>query len=491
MFKLIHGIVESYSDTAGFVEKIQHYKIGKKSFFDKDETIFISRAPGRLDVMGGMADYSGATVFESTIQEAIFCAVQKRKDKKVIIHSYGIDENEFEYTGSFTLDDLKENSKPASYEKLHKKFSSSEKNRWLTFPAGAFAVIMSEKKFDFPAGANIYLQSSVPLGKGVSSSAAFEISLLKAIVEAYRIPASHREIPYWAHLLENNVVGAPCGMMDQYASSHGMRGYLVPLVCQPDTVLDPVPVKEDIAFVGIDTGIRPKLTKQNYADVRVAAFMGYRIIADLLDLKVRKIEDQNHLVKIIDPFFDGYLANFRTSRFDDDFRDKLPPKMTGKAFIDSYQGITDPIVDIEPKRTYQIKVACENQVYENLRTVLFLQLLKAYDDTHDEQILISLGELMFLSHRSYAECGLGDKDITVLIRKIRKAGPRLGLYGAKISGSGTGGTIAVLLKKTAMPILKNLVEEFKNEMSVEPKMFIGNSPGAIEFDHLELKWFGK
>ena len=491
MFKLIHGVVERYSDAAGFVEKIQSYKKGKKLFFDKKENIFISRAPGRLDVMGGMADYSGATVFESTIEEAVFCAVQKRSDKKIIIQSDGMDDNDFAYAGTFLLSDLYDGKEPASYEKVHKKFNGTEKNHWLTFPAGAFSVIMKEKGFDFPSGANIYLQSSVPMGKGVSSSAAFEISLLKAIVEAYKIPASHREIPYWAHLLENNVVGSPCGMMDQYASSHGMKGFLLPIVCQPDTVLDPVPVKEDITIVGIDTGIRPKLTKQNYADVRAAAFMGYRIIADLLDLKVRKVEDQTNLVKINDPFFDGYLANFRPSRFDDDFRDKLPVKMTGKAFVDRYQGITDPIVEIEAKRSYQIKVACENQVLENLRTSLFLQLLRAYDDTHDEQILISLGELMFLSHRSYTECGLGDEKITMLVRNIRKAGPRLGLYGAKISGSGTRGTITVLLKKTAMPILKNLIEEFKKEMGVEPRVFEGNSPGAIEFDHLELKWFGK
>lgn len=489
MFKLIHGMADSYSDSAAFVEKVQKFKNKQKPFFNRKETIYISRAPGRLDVMGGMADYSGATVFESTTKEATFCAVQIRDDREVHIESVGIEENDFHYSGFFSLDQLSKDRSEIDYDYINEQFNGSKKNQWLTFPAGAFAVILKEKHFKFTGGANILLQSNLPMGRGVSSSAALEISLLKAIVEAYRIPASHRDIPYWAHLLENNVVKSPCGMMDQYASSHGLKGHLLPIVCQPDTVLDPVKVYDDITFVGVDTGIRSKLTKQNYADVRVSAFMGYSVIADELNLKSKKRRNKRYEVDIEDPYFDGYLANMKTSRFDDQFRDILPLRMTGKDFLIKYQGITDPIAIIEPEKKYNIQVACYNQVYENLRTILFLQLLRAYNEGHDEQILISLGELMFLSHRSYSECGLGNPNITDFVRRLRLAGPRVGIYGAKISGSGTGGTIAVLLKKMALPSLENMVDEFGKDNNVAPRIFTGNSPGAIEFDHLELKWF--
>ena len=304
MFKVIHGKIENYSDVSAFVKSIQENELVAVDFFNKENPIFVTRAPGRLDIMGGMADYSGATVFEETTEESIICALQARKDSEFKVRSFGRGQNDFDLKGHFTLDDLLSDGQVLPYEKLRKKFSNGKKDRWLAFPAGAFAAIMHEKKHLFKVGANILLLSTVPMGQGVGSSAAFEISLLKAIVEAFKIPASHRDIPYLAHVLENRVVDSPCGMMDQYASSHGVEGHILPIVCQPDTVLDPVPVKEDITIVGVDTGIPSNLPKDKYAEVRTAAFMGYRIIADKLGLKVNDLKGKS-IVEIDDPYFDG------------------------------------------------------------------------------------------------------------------------------------------------------------------------------------------
>ncbi len=489
MYKVIHGIVETYSDVAAFVESLQNEKLTEGKFFTKDRRIFITRAPGRLDVMGGMADYSGATVFEATTEEAIICAIQRRNDKEVHVRSVGTGENSFSLEAAFSLDEILAKESGKIYAKTSSWLREKNKGKeWLAFPAGAFAVLAAEKNYNFREGANIFIRSNLPMQRGVGSSAALEVSLFKALTEAYRAPSSHRDIPYLAHILENKVVKNPCGMMDQYASSHGVEGHLLPIVCQPDTVLDPVPVKEDIAIIGIDTGIDKLISKEKYINLRTAAFMGYRIIADILGLKVRETETRN-LVEIDDPHYDGYLANIQTSHFDDRFREKLPEKMSGKEFLKKYKGITDSIVAIDENKHYPIRVACQNQVYENLRTVLFLQLLRAYVDNHNEQLLISLGELMFLSHRSYRECGLASDHITDLVRKIRIAGPRVGLYGAKITGSGTGPIVAVLLKKTAMPYLKKLLNDFAGEKDLKPQIYYGNSPGALEFDHLELEWY--
>jgi galactokinase len=484
MLKLIHGQPNPRAEGERIIAAIGELIGGEKPFFNRRESIFVARAPGRLDVMGGMADYSGATVFEATIAEGTYCAVQKRPDSEVHIRSIGIGENSFELNAVIGLADIL----GQSLVELRQSLAHGD-NRWLAFPLGVIAVLSIQRDSPFPQGMNICLWSAVPLGRGVSSSAALEISLIKALVEAFHLPASHREIPYWAHLVENNVVGQPCGMMDQYASSHGLYDHLLPIVCQPDTVLDPVPVKEDITFVGIDTGLRAKLTKANYNDIRVAAFMGYRIIADLLGFKVRSLQAERNLVEIEDPIHNGYLANIATSHFDDRFRDNLPEQISGRDFIGKYQGITDSISTLKAKSVYAVRTACQNQVYENLRTVLFLQLLRAYAESEDEHILNSLGELMYLSHRSYIECGLGDEAITALVRQIREAGPRVGLYGAKITGSGTGGTIAVLLKKRALPALHEILTNYGENYATKPRLFFGDSPGAIEYGHLVLKWF--
>jgi galactokinase len=489
MFKPIHGTVSERTDTAAFIASLAAAKHDKSVFFNHDGPVIVSRAPGRLDVMGGMADYSGATVFEATTAEATHCAVQVRPDTRVLIVSEGSGEGAFRLQGSFDLSLLKKDGKAIRYRDMRASYFTKETEKWLRFIFGAYAVIHGEGGFEFKSGANIYISSTVPMGKGISSSAALEISLLKSIIEAYGIPAGHRDIPYWAHRLENFIVGSPCGMMDQYASSHGLEGHLLPVVCQPDNVLDPVPIEDDIIVVGVETGLRSRLTKQNYADVRAAAFMGYRIIAEILGLKVTTDSENPHHVFIDDPHFDGYLANIQTSRFDVDFRSELPFVMSGQDFIDKYDGITDLIVKIDPQKEYKIRSVCKNQVYENLRTVLFLQLLRAYTHNRNEQLLISLGELMFLSHRAYTLCELGDAKISTLVHQIRMAGPRVGLYGAKISGSGTGGTVTVLLKKTALPVLQKMVNTYATDIGTNPRFYIGNSAGALEFDHLKLKWF--
>ena len=69
MFKVIHGKIENYSDVSAFVKSIQENELVAVDFFNNENPIFVTRAPGRLDIMGGMADYSGATVFEETTEE--------------------------------------------------------------------------------------------------------------------------------------------------------------------------------------------------------------------------------------------------------------------------------------------------------------------------------------------------------------------------------------------------------------------------------------
>jgi galactokinase len=77
-------MISKYPDLDPFLQQIQQIT-GDSQFFKPDHKIFISRSPGRMDLMGGNDDYTGGLVFEITIQEATMVAVQRRSDQKIVI----------------------------------------------------------------------------------------------------------------------------------------------------------------------------------------------------------------------------------------------------------------------------------------------------------------------------------------------------------------------------------------------------------------------
>jgi len=99
-------------------------------------------------------------------------------------------------------------------------------------------LIQKEKGIPF-SGADILIHSSVPIGKGVSSSAALEVATLKALGKTFNISFANTELPMLAQRVENLIVGAPCGLMDQLTSYFGEPRKLLPIVCQPDQIKPP------------------------------------------------------------------------------------------------------------------------------------------------------------------------------------------------------------------------------------------------------------
>src|ERR1043165_97743 len=133
-----------------------------------DEDLIITRAPGRLDLMGGIADYSGSHVLEFPLAEATYAAVQMNAQRRLNIFSLLPDEP---HCSAFTMP-LSVFDGPLSYEAAREFFQRDNSNRWAAYVAGVFLVLMRERNVSFASGANIFISSNVPPGKGVSSSAA-------------------------------------------------------------------------------------------------------------------------------------------------------------------------------------------------------------------------------------------------------------------------------------------------------------------------------
>jgi L-arabinokinase len=94
---------------------------------------------------------------------------------------------------------------------------------------------------------------------------------------------------------------------------------------------------------------------------------------------------------------------------------------------------------------------------------------------------------MQASHESYSACGLGSAATDRLVELVRARGVGEGLFGARITGGGSGGTVAVLGSATAGPVVDEIAAVFAREAGHRPHVFSGSSPGAAGFGHLVVR----
>ncbi len=140
---------------------------------------------------------------------------------------------------------------------------------------------------------------------------------------------------------------------------------------------------------------------------------------------------------------------------------------------------------VVPTRSYAVRVPAAHAIYEHHRVRLFAELLGGADASGERLRL--LGELMYQSHASYSACGLGVEGTDRLVELVREAGPAQGLYGAKITGGGSGGTVAVLGGRDAGAAIEEVADRYAQETGHRPYVFARSSPGGAAFGHLILR----
>jgi L-arabinokinase len=451
---------------------------------ERERPIVVARAPGRLDLMGGIADYSGSLTLELPTREATLALVQDGSDGWVRVTSLDLRGRRAKRQARFAAVELAERA--ADYASARAYFSASGE-RWPAYVAGTLSALMADADVKLEHGLTIVVASDVPEGMGVSSSAAVEVATMKALAALFQREMNAFDLALACQRVENLVVGAPCGVMDQMTASAGKEGHLLELLCQPATIQGRSRIPSALAVWGIDSGIRHEVSGADYGDVRVAAFMGYRIIAERLGLAVEPGGPGR--VTIRDGRLRGYLANLAPDELERSLLGALPEQLGGAEFLARYGGITDPVTRVAPERTYRVRAATIHPVYENQRVRDFRDgLLDAVTPGAPER----LGQLMYESHASYSACGLGSTGTDLLVELARERGPAQGIFGAKITGGGSGGTVALLTRADARSAVVELARAYAERTGHEPHLFWGSSPGAAEFGtrsvHLDATW---
>ncbi|XP_061362544.1 L-arabinokinase-like [Gastrolobium bilobum] len=531
-FDILHGDVQGLPDTVAFLTILseldeKHTRRERKaasSLFNWEEEVFVARAPGRLDVMGGIADYSGSLVLQMPIREACHVALQRihpskhrlwkhaeaRQNDKggnptavLQIVSYGSELGNRGPTFDMDLSDFMDGDEPISYEKAKKFFAQDPSQKWAAYVAGAILVLMTELGVRFEDSISMLVSSAVPEGKGVSSSASVEVASMSAIAAAHGLNISPRDLAILCQKVENHIVGAPCGVMDQMASACGEANKLLAMICQPAEIVGLVEIPNHIRVWGIDSGIRHSVGGADYGSVRIGAFMGMKMIKSMASKELSEMcaasglnyddVEQDDIELLKQEASLEYLCNLPPHRYEALYAKTIPESITGETFLEEYKNHNDPVTIIDQKRTYVVRAPAIHPIYENFRVKTFKALLTSATSTDQ---LTALGELLYQCHYSYGACGLGSDGTDRLVHLVQElqhsaASKSEGgtLCGAKITGGGSGGTVCVIGRnclKSSEHIFE-VQQRYRKATGYLPFIFEGSSPGAGKFGYLKIR----
>ncbi len=216
----------------------------------------VARAPGRINLIGEHLDYNGGFVLPAAIDKAIWFAMGLRPDNELHFHSIDLGE-------TFTAE--------------VSSFQKSDKN-WANYLLG----VISEAQKDGLqiGGVNVVFGGDIPIGAGLSSSAALESGMMAGLNKLFSLGLSKMDIVRLAQRGENNFVGMNCGIMDMFTSVMGREGHVVRLDCQSlDFQYIPF-ISADLSLLLCDSGVKHALVNSEYNDRRQECEAGLRFFQE-------------------------------------------------------------------------------------------------------------------------------------------------------------------------------------------------------------------
>jgi galactokinase len=198
--------------------------------FDGDPQVY--RAPGRVNLIGEHTDYNDGFVLPAALGLATWVAAGRRDDGRLVVHSEHLDQSR-----EWNLADAE--PPPARH--------------WSDYVAGVAVVL--RRAGHHVGGANLLIASDVPIGSGLSSSAALEVASALALLDLAGLDVDRTELAKLCQRAEIEFVGARVGIMDQFIACHGVAGAAVLLDCR-SLESRPVPLAADLRLVACNSMVR-------------------------------------------------------------------------------------------------------------------------------------------------------------------------------------------------------------------------------------------
>lgn len=406
-----------------------------------------------MDFLGGVADYSGGHVLPIPLRQMTTVKLSGLPQDLFVFRASGYQEVTLDAT-PWKL--ARHSDDGTALWKKH--WSAIRPSRWIDYPLSCLLTFIARTSW-WPQGGLLFeIDSDVPEAMGVSSSAALEIATLRALRQAAGLEISDLDLAHWGQFAENHWVGAPCGLMDQLASSCGRPAHFLPICCQPDQLGPSIPLPPGLHLVGWPSGVKHSVAGSAYGRARTAAFMGKKIIERNCH------QTFSHAVEIPAALFAREM-------------EKLPPALSGEDYLCRYESVDDPLSAIVPETVYPVRAALRFPWEESYRVKEAAQIITALSgdgglQNNFSSALIRLGQLLEASHQAYSAMGLGAPETDAMGDAIRQMGPSEGFYGSRISGGGAGGTVVVLLESKALTKLENIRDQWDGSAGQQPLIVI-------------------
>ncbi|MCP4662474.1 MAG: galactokinase [bacterium] len=237
-----------------------------RDLFGEQDGLRIAVAPGRVNLIGEHTDYNDGWVLPMAIDRYVGVAFRARDDRRIRAHAIAFDE-----THEIRLD----SPEPPG-------------NRgWISYVVG-MARVMAESGLDL-SGVNCVIGGDLPLGSGLSSSAALEMATARALGAASGVPWSPRRMARLGREAEHRFVGVNCGLMDQLASALAEQDCAILLDCRSQAA-EAVPIPASAKVVVMDTGVRRSLAGSAYNERRSSCEAALELLRGL-DSGARALRD--------------------------------------------------------------------------------------------------------------------------------------------------------------------------------------------------------
>ncbi len=365
------------------------------------EAAAVVRAPGRVNLIGGHTDYNDGYVLPVAIDRCVVVAAAPRDDRQVVIHALDFGEGV-----AFSLDDIERD----------------QAQTWSNYQRGV-AYFLEKRGFELP-GLNVVVIGDIPIGSGLSSSAAVEVSLAYTwqVLAGFRL--SRVELALLCQRAENEFVGINCGIMDQFVSALGQRDHALLIDCR-SLHYQPVPLPPEAAVVVADTMKRRGLVDSEYNTRRRECGEGVRILQRYLP-RVQALRDVS-------------VAQFKAQS------SKL--------------------------KVQKVRQRCRHIIYENERVLKSVAALRAGD-------LDAFGQLMNESHASLRDdYEVSCPELDIMAEAAWKVD---GVYGSRMTGAGFGGCTVSLVDEEAIEDFRaQVAAAYEEATGIAPQIYVCRAEDGV------------
>jgi galactokinase len=362
-----------------------------RELFGADPAV-TAQAPGRVNLIGEHTDYNGGFVLPAVIPQRTRVELRPRGDRQVRVWSANVEAER--RSAAFQIDD------------------ETPTRSWVDYVQGV--VVALGRRGHRLGGADIRIESTVPVGSGLSSSAALEVSVARALRTAFDLHLDDVELAMAGKWAENEFVGAPTGIMDQMVVSLGQPGTALFLDTR-SLACERIPIPPIVDLVVIDSGVRHRLVSGEYATRRAQCEEACRrlCVPQLRDLGV---VDLPRVEALAEPF----------------------------------------------------RRRARHVVTEDARVLQTVAALRANDPGQ-------VGELFYASHASMRddyEVSVPPVDALVEIASVDHD-----VYGARLTGGGFGGAVVILAKAhTGLDVAARICARYRAETGQTPTILVPQPP---------------